>query len=61
MGERGDWSREYVLDAAMLARIEGRTYRSALDVGCGEDGSAGYCDNVVGGGYPQSASIRLRR
>src|SRR5262245_16459894 len=36
MGERGDWSREYVLDAAMLARIEGRTYRGALDVGCGE-------------------------
>jgi SAM-dependent methyltransferase len=36
MGEHGDWSREHVLDAAMLARIEGRTYRSALDVGCGE-------------------------
>jgi SAM-dependent methyltransferase len=36
MGERGDWSREHVLDPAMLARIEGRTCRSALDVGCGE-------------------------
>jgi SAM-dependent methyltransferase len=36
MGERGDWSREHVLDAAMLARIEGRAHRGALDVGCGE-------------------------
>jgi SAM-dependent methyltransferase len=36
MGERGDWSREHVLDVAMLARIEGRAYREALDVGCGE-------------------------
>ena len=36
MGERGDWSREHVLDAAMLARIGARRFRSALDVGCGE-------------------------
>jgi SAM-dependent methyltransferase len=36
MGERGDWSREFVLDAAMLARIDGRGFRTALDVGCGE-------------------------
>ena len=36
MGERGDFSREFVLDAAMLGRIEGRDYRTALDVGCGE-------------------------
>ena len=36
MGERGDWSREHVLDAAMLARVEARKSRSALDVGCGE-------------------------
>lgn len=35
-GERGDWGREHVLDAAMLCRIEGRDFRSALDVGCGE-------------------------
>ena len=36
MGERGDWSREHVLDAAMLGRIEKRAYSAALDVGCGE-------------------------
>lgn len=34
--ERGDWSRQNIVDAAMLARIEGRGYRAALDVGCGE-------------------------
>jgi SAM-dependent methyltransferase len=36
LGERGDWAREHVLDAAMLGRVEGRGFRSALDVGCGE-------------------------
>jgi SAM-dependent methyltransferase len=36
MGERGDFSREFVLDVAMLARIEGRGFKTALDVGCGE-------------------------
>jgi SAM-dependent methyltransferase len=36
MGERGDFSREFVLDAVMLGRIEGRNFRNALDVGCGE-------------------------
>ncbi len=36
LGERGDWSREHVLDAAMLRRVEGREFRFALDVGCGE-------------------------
>jgi SAM-dependent methyltransferase len=36
MGERGDWGREHVLDAAMLARVGLRKFRSALDVGCGE-------------------------
>lgn len=35
-GERGDFSREFVLDAVMLERIEGRGLRTALDVGCGE-------------------------
>lgn len=35
-GERGDFSREFVLDAVMLARIAERDYRNALDVGCGE-------------------------
>lgn len=36
LGERGDWGREHVLDPAMLARLDGRRYRMALDVGCGE-------------------------
>jgi SAM-dependent methyltransferase len=36
MGERGDWSREHVLDPAMLGRLEGRQFERALDVGCGE-------------------------
>jgi SAM-dependent methyltransferase len=35
-GARGDWSREHVLDAAMLRRIDGRGFATALDVGCGE-------------------------
>jgi SAM-dependent methyltransferase len=35
-GQRGDWSREHVLDAAMLRRIQGRGFTMALDVGCGE-------------------------
>jgi SAM-dependent methyltransferase len=36
MGERGDYGREFVLDAPMLARVRGRGFRTALDVGCGE-------------------------
>ena len=36
MGEHGDDGRRYVLDPALLARIEGRAFQSALDVGCGE-------------------------
>ncbi len=35
-GETGDFSRVFVLDPAMRARIEGRGFRTALDVGCGE-------------------------
>jgi len=35
-GERGDFSRAFVLDRAMLERIEGRGFGTALDVGCGE-------------------------
>jgi SAM-dependent methyltransferase len=34
--DRGDWSRQNVVDAAMLPRIDGRGFRTALDVGCGE-------------------------
>jgi SAM-dependent methyltransferase len=36
IGERGDWGREHVLDPVMLGRINGRSFRRALDVGCGE-------------------------
>lgn len=36
MGETGDFGRQHVLDAPMLARVIGRGFRRALDVGCGE-------------------------
>ena len=35
-GDDGDYGRRFVLDAPMRARIEGRGFRNALDVGCGE-------------------------
>jgi SAM-dependent methyltransferase len=35
-GLNGDWSRSHVLDAAMLGRVQGRGFATALDVGCGE-------------------------
>jgi SAM-dependent methyltransferase len=36
MGEYGDWSRRYVLDAVMLERALAGAAADALDVGCGE-------------------------
>lgn len=36
MGETGDFSRRHILDAPMLARIHGRGFVRALDVGAGE-------------------------
>jgi len=36
MGEAGDFGRHHVLDAPMLARVRGRGFRDALDLGCGE-------------------------
>jgi SAM-dependent methyltransferase len=36
MAERGDYSREFVLDAPMMERVRAREFASALDVGCGE-------------------------
>ena len=36
MGTEGDWGRRYVLDAPMLARVRGRGFRNAVDIGCGE-------------------------
>jgi len=35
-GDAGDYGRRFVLDKVMLARIEGRSFSRALDVGCGE-------------------------
>ncbi|MDZ7628877.1 MAG: class I SAM-dependent methyltransferase [Parvularculaceae bacterium] len=36
MGERGDWGREFVLDAPMRAEALLGAPRTALDIGCGE-------------------------
>lgn len=36
LGDTGDFAREFVLDAPMLARIKGRGFTNALDIGCGE-------------------------
>ena len=36
LGDEGDFTRRYVTDPAMVARIEGRAFGVALDVGCGE-------------------------
>jgi SAM-dependent methyltransferase len=36
VGENGDWGRRYVLDPPMLARVRGRGFRQAVDLGCGE-------------------------
>ncbi|MDP3404411.1 MAG: class I SAM-dependent methyltransferase [Brevundimonas sp.] len=35
-GEAGDFGRQWVMDAPMLARVTRRPFRRALDVGCGE-------------------------
>ncbi|WP_031495114.1 class I SAM-dependent methyltransferase [Bryobacter aggregatus] len=36
IGSEGDYARQYILDAPMLQRIEGRNFQTALDLGCGE-------------------------
>ena len=36
IGDAGDWGRRFVLDAPMLARVRGRGFTRAVDVGCGE-------------------------
>jgi SAM-dependent methyltransferase len=36
LGGAGDFTRRFVTDAPMIARIQGRAFRRALDVGCGE-------------------------
>lgn len=35
-GDRGDFTRQFVLDPVMLARIADRGFARALDIGCGE-------------------------
>ena len=36
LGAAGDWGRRHVLDAPMLEQVRLGSYRSALDLGCGE-------------------------
>lgn len=36
LGDAGDFGRQFVLDAPMLAHIRGRGFSRGLDVGCGE-------------------------
>jgi SAM-dependent methyltransferase len=36
VGTDGDWGRRHVLDGPMLARVAGRGFADALDIGCGE-------------------------
>lgn len=36
IGADGDWGRRHVLDAPMLARVSGRGFCDAIDIGCGE-------------------------
>lgn len=35
-GEEGDKSRKHILDPAVLRRLDGRSFKRAIDVGCGE-------------------------
>jgi SAM-dependent methyltransferase len=36
LGERGDYTREFIVDPVIVPRIAGRGFGNALDVGCGE-------------------------
>ena len=36
MGNEGDFGRKFVLDRPMLGRVRAKSFRNALDVGCGE-------------------------
>lgn len=36
IGEHGDFGRRHVLDQPMLARVRGRGFATAIDIGCGE-------------------------
>lgn len=35
MGDRGDYAREFVLDAPMMERVRAKEFEVALDIGCG--------------------------
>lgn len=49
MGSEGDWGRRHVLDAPMLARVRGRGFRDAVDIGCGE---GRFCRMLAVAGIP---------
>lgn len=49
MGEQGDFGRRYVLDRPMMERVQGRGFRKALDVGCGE---GRFCRMLQASGIP---------
>jgi len=36
VGERGDYTREFIVDPVLVPRLADRGFRNALDVGCGE-------------------------
>ena len=57
MGERGDWGREFVLDAPMMAEALKGAPGSALDVGCGE---GRFCRMLKAAGVP-GGDYRLGR
>ena len=52
-GEDGDYGRRCVLDAPMRARVEGRGFLRALDVGCGE----GRCCGLIQRGGSRTTGI----
>lgn len=60
MGEKGDFSRQHVVDAPMMARIRGRGFATALDVGSGE---GRFCrmlgaEGIAATGIEPTASLR---
>lgn len=57
-GDLGDYSRQFVLDAPMMARARGKGFRKALDVGCGE---GRFCRMLAAEDIETSASIRHER
>ncbi len=64
MGEHGDFTRRFVLDPVMTARVAGRGFATALDIGCGE---GRFCRMLRGHGIrpvgidPTAALLRRAR